>query len=70
MHYVLHLQIAAYVDADGMQHQYSAVCPHLGCVVQWNQADETFNCPCHGAGWTKHGKLIQSPAKSDLAPID
>lgn len=62
-------QIAAYVDADGTQHKLTAVCPHLGCVVQWNPVDQTFNCPCHGAGWTKHGQLIQGPAKSDLAKL-
>ena len=62
-------QIAAYVDADGTQHQYTAVCPHFGCIVQWNQVDQTFNCPCHGAGFTKEGKVIQGPATTDLTPL-
>ncbi|KAK9808519.1 hypothetical protein WJX73_004093 [Symbiochloris irregularis] len=61
--------VAAYVDPDGKQHVRTAVCKHFGCVVQWNPTDETFNCPCHGAGYDKYGKLIQGPATSDLAPL-
>lgn len=60
------LQVAAYVDEDGVQHKHSAICPHMGCVVQWNPIDRSFNCPCHGAGFDRYGKIIQGPATSNL----
>ncbi|KAK9867958.1 hypothetical protein WJX84_004620 [Apatococcus fuscideae] len=62
-------KVAAFVDEEGVQHKHTAVCPHLGCVVQWNPVDRSFNCPCHGAGFDRYGKVIQGPAKSDLAPL-
>ncbi|MBC7744567.1 MAG: Rieske 2Fe-2S domain-containing protein [Flavobacterium sp.] len=42
------------------------MCPHLGCIVQWNAAEKSFDCPCHGSRFTCRGKLINGPAISDL----
>ena len=62
--------IAAYRDDTGVLHKLSAVCTHLGCVVGWNPAEETWDCPCHGSRFDTSGKVIQGPAVGDLAPKD
>jgi nucleotide-binding universal stress UspA family protein/nitrite reductase/ring-hydroxylating ferredoxin subunit len=57
---------AAYVDDEGTAHVLSARCRHLGCTVGWNEADRTWDCPCHGSRYTFEGKVIQGPATKDL----
>jgi glycine/D-amino acid oxidase-like deaminating enzyme/nitrite reductase/ring-hydroxylating ferredoxin subunit len=61
-------KLAIYKDAQGNVHERSAVCPHLGCIVQWNGAEKTWDCPCHGSRFDCHGKVINGPANRDLAP--
>ena len=61
---------AVYRDENGVTHQYSAVCPHLGCIVQWNGLEKSFDCPCHGSRFTCEGKLINGPARTDLKRVD
>jgi Rieske Fe-S protein len=61
-------KLAVYRDAAGVAHEYSAVCPHLGCIVHWNANQATFDCPCHGSRFDKLGKVISGPANSDLKP--
>jgi glycine/D-amino acid oxidase-like deaminating enzyme/nitrite reductase/ring-hydroxylating ferredoxin subunit len=62
-------KIALYRDNEGTLHSYSAVCPHLGCVLQWNADEKTFDCPCHGSRFSKEGIVINGPAISDLEKI-
>jgi glycine/D-amino acid oxidase-like deaminating enzyme/nitrite reductase/ring-hydroxylating ferredoxin subunit len=59
-------KIAAYRDERGELHKRSAVCPHLGCIVAWNPAASTWDCPCHGSRFDKLGKVINGPAATDL----
>ncbi len=61
-------KLAVYRDEAGEIHRHSAACPHLGCVVAWNSAGQTFDCPCHGSRFSKEGKVLHGPASSDLAP--
>jgi glycine/D-amino acid oxidase-like deaminating enzyme/nitrite reductase/ring-hydroxylating ferredoxin subunit len=61
-------KLAAYRDESGKLHLMSAVCPHLSCVVQWNSAEKTWDCPCHGSRFDCTGRVIQGPAVSDLEP--
>jgi glycine/D-amino acid oxidase-like deaminating enzyme/nitrite reductase/ring-hydroxylating ferredoxin subunit len=63
-------KIAAYRASDGQLHQRSAVCPHLGCVVAWNAAEETWDCPCHGSRFTPEGDLIAGPAEKGLDSVE
>jgi Rieske Fe-S protein len=63
-------KIAAYRDEDGTLHRRSAVCQHLGCVVAWNTAEKTWDCPCHGSRFDARGHVLQGPANRDLAPVD
>lgn len=62
-------KVAAYRDEGGVIHECSAVCPHLGCIVEWNHNESTWDCPCHGSRFDKQGHLVCGPANSDLAAI-
>jgi len=62
-------RIAAYRGEDGTLSTCSAVCPHLGCIVAWNEAESTWDCPCHGSRFTAKGAVIAGPAESDLKKI-
>ena len=62
-------KIAVYRDANGSVHECSAVCPHLGCIVQWNPGEKTWDCPCHGSRFDATGHVINGPANKDLASV-
>lgn len=62
-------KIAVYKDQSGNLNAYSAICPHLGCVLQWNGTEKSFDCPCHGSRFTCQGKVINGPALTDLKKI-
>jgi glycine/D-amino acid oxidase-like deaminating enzyme/nitrite reductase/ring-hydroxylating ferredoxin subunit len=63
-------KIAAYCDEHGQLHERSATCPHLGCIVRWNDDEKTWDCPCHGSRFTAEGQVINGPANSDLSPLE
>jgi glycine/D-amino acid oxidase-like deaminating enzyme/nitrite reductase/ring-hydroxylating ferredoxin subunit len=58
--------VAAYRDEGGMMHAVSASCTHLGCLVSWNDAERTWDCPCHGSRFGIDGKVISAPAVHPL----
>lgn len=60
-------KVAVYRDVDGAYHAVSAVCPHLGGIVNWNDSEKTWDCPCHGSRFTRHGEAINGPANRPLA---
>ena len=62
-------KIAVYRDANGALHERSAACPHLGCIVQWNPGETTWDCPCHGSRFDAYGKVINGPANRDLLSV-
>lgn len=67
---ILHVKgerVAAHRDAGGKVHMKSAVCPHMGCIVRWNDAERTWDCPCHGSRFHGAGKVMAGPAETDLA---
>jgi Rieske Fe-S protein len=59
-------KVAVYKDAAGAVYERSAVCQHLGCLVNWNSLDKTWDCPCHGSRYDAYGKVIQGPANENL----
>jgi glycine/D-amino acid oxidase-like deaminating enzyme/nitrite reductase/ring-hydroxylating ferredoxin subunit len=61
-------KIAVWKDADGSPHAISASCTHKGCTVTWNNADRTWDCPCHGSIFSAHGSVIHGPAVEPLPP--
>jgi glycine/D-amino acid oxidase-like deaminating enzyme/nitrite reductase/ring-hydroxylating ferredoxin subunit len=63
-------KVAVYKDASGTVHAYTAICPHLGCVLQYNNDEKSFDCPCHGSRFTNEGVVINGPARSNLKKFD
>jgi glycine/D-amino acid oxidase-like deaminating enzyme/nitrite reductase/ring-hydroxylating ferredoxin subunit len=64
-------KIAAYRDDDGKLHKHSAVCTHMGCIVRFNPAERTWDCPCHGSRFRcEDGGVINSPAMSPLGKAE
>ncbi len=59
-------QIAAYRRPDGSLTLRSATCTHMGCTVAWNEAERTWDCPCHGSRFTPEGDVISGPAQTPL----
>jgi glycine/D-amino acid oxidase-like deaminating enzyme/nitrite reductase/ring-hydroxylating ferredoxin subunit len=59
-------QRAVYRDEQGELHALSARCTHLGCIVNWNSGDGTWDCPCHGSRFGPHGEVIMGPAVRGL----
>jgi glycine/D-amino acid oxidase-like deaminating enzyme/nitrite reductase/ring-hydroxylating ferredoxin subunit len=62
-------KVAVYRDEAGNFKAYSAVCPHMGCVVQWNNDEKSFDCPCHGSRFTCTGHLMNGPANTNLEEV-
>lgn len=61
---------AVYRDLQGELHACSAVCTHTGCIVAWNDVEKSWDCPCHGSRYDAFGRVINGPAKADLAPAE
>ena len=59
--------VAVHRDRSGELHVRSAVCPHLGGLVGWNDAEKTWDCPCHGSRFDRFGRLVHGPANDDLS---
>lgn len=62
-------KIAVYKDGAGKIHRFSALCPHLKCVLQWNDSEKSWDCPCHGSRFDCMGKVLNGPAISDMKKI-
>ncbi len=63
-------KVAVYRDESGDLHVRSAVCPHLGCMVAWNDTERGWDCPCHGSRFDCYGRVTNGPANSDLRHIE
>ena len=63
-------QVAAYRSEHGELHTVSARCTHMGCIVSWNDADTTWDCPCHGSRFGVDGEVIHGPAVKALERVD
>jgi glycine/D-amino acid oxidase-like deaminating enzyme/nitrite reductase/ring-hydroxylating ferredoxin subunit len=61
---------AVYRDEQGITHEYSAICTHLGGIVHWNDAEKTWDCPCHGSRFDRLGGVLNGPANRDLNGSD
>ena len=61
-------KVAVYKDDAGRVHERSAACTHLKCIVDWNTAEKSWDCPCHGSRFDPYGKVLNGPAVDDLHP--
>lgn len=55
-----------YKDDNGQLHIVSTRCPHLGCQVEWNPDEKSWDCPCHGSRFDRDGLLLDGPAQTNL----
>jgi len=60
-------KLAVYRNETGQVSVLSAVCPHMKCLVHWNAADHSWDCPCHGSRFDTNGAVIEGPALHGLA---
>ena len=59
-------KIGVYKDENRTIHMVDICCPHLGCQLEWNPDEKSWDCPCHGSRFDYHGKLISNPAQEDI----
>ena len=62
-------KLAVFRDSKGAIHACSAVCTHLGCHVRWNNAEGSWDCPCHGSRFDPEGKVLNGPAMRGLEKV-
>ena len=62
--------VAVYKDESGQLKALSAVCTHLACIVHFNTAEKSWDCPCHGSRFDLDGSVLQGPATKPLEPRD
>lgn len=60
--------VAVYNDS-GTPVVLENICPHAGCECEWNAADKTWDCPCHGSKFDAHGELLVGPSTKPLPPL-
>ncbi len=61
-------KVGVFRDDHGALHAVSLRCTHLGCLTKWNDAERSWDCPCHGSRFDVDGEVIQGPAVKDLEP--
>jgi glycine/D-amino acid oxidase-like deaminating enzyme/nitrite reductase/ring-hydroxylating ferredoxin subunit len=62
-------KVAAYRNEKGQTTLLSPVCTHMACLVAWNKAERTWDCPCHGSRFTPAGKVLAGPAETPLERV-
>lgn len=59
----------AYRDQHGRLHMVDTTCTHMGCEVEWNQGERSWDCPCHGSRFSYKGDVLEGPAKKPLQTV-
>jgi glycine/D-amino acid oxidase-like deaminating enzyme/nitrite reductase/ring-hydroxylating ferredoxin subunit len=62
-------KVAAYRDMNGRLHQFSAACPHMKAVLQFNNCEQTWDCPAHGSRFTAEGEVVNGPAICNMQQL-
>lgn len=59
-------KVGVYKEPNGQTHLVATRCPHLGCQLEWNPDEKSWDCPCHGSRFDFQGRLIDNPAQQNL----
>jgi glycine/D-amino acid oxidase-like deaminating enzyme/nitrite reductase/ring-hydroxylating ferredoxin subunit len=59
-------RIGAYKDENGKLHVIDTTCTHMGCELEWNSAEKSWDCPCHGSRFSYTGDIVEGPALNPL----
>jgi 3-phenylpropionate/trans-cinnamate dioxygenase ferredoxin reductase component len=62
-------RLAVFKDEEGYLHALSPRCTHMGCTVDWNDVERTWDCPCHGSRYSVEGEVLQGPAAKALPVV-
>ncbi|MFQ9509726.1 MAG: FAD-dependent oxidoreductase [Lachnospiraceae bacterium] len=62
-------KVGVYRSPADKLYAVSAICPHLGCKLRWNQDELSWDCPCHGSRFDYKGNLIDNPSKKELKHV-
>ena len=57
-------------DHLGGLHAVKPTCAHMGCIVSWNDAEESWDCPCHGSRYSVDGQMLNAPTTKDLTKAE
>jgi Rieske Fe-S protein len=60
-------KVGVYKDEDGTLYSVDICCNHMGCQLEWNPDEVSWDCPCHGSRYDRFGNLISGPAQEGLA---
>lgn len=63
-------RVGAYRDLEGKLHLVDTTCKHLGCEVEWNSGERTWDCPCHGSRYSIDGEVMNGPAVRPLDKVE
>ena len=59
-------KVGVYKAEDGSLYPVDLRCPHLGCQLEWNPDERSWDCPCHGSRFDRFGRLLSGPAMEDI----
>jgi glycine/D-amino acid oxidase-like deaminating enzyme/nitrite reductase/ring-hydroxylating ferredoxin subunit len=63
-------RVGAYRDEQGKLHMIDTTCTHLGCELQWNDGERSWDCPCHGSRFSYEGDIVEGPAINRLHHLE
>lgn len=64
------MRTGVYKDFENQLHAVDTTCKHMGCEVNWNSGERTWDCPCHGSRYSYTGEVLEGPAKEPLNKVD
>lgn len=63
-------RVGVFKDEAGKIHRVDTSCAHLGCELHWNNAENSWDCPCHGSRYTMDGKILEGPTVKPLKVLN